>query len=299
MSDTAPLAKTRVGPGTYTNPTITVDEYGRITYAAPGKSLNNQILVDSPLTVSATFPQKIGINRASSNSAGIVQLEDSVTSDATDKAATARSVKKAYDQSSQALQAVSNATLNSVSARSDAEKAVESVASVIPLVNETQVSLSETKRDILKIRKDAESINLAINKKVNTFTFDAKGTLLVGTGSCTYVALPVGNAGEILTVDPGQPSGLKWVKPVLNTGAGLVGGPVSVEGEISLSETGILAGEYLNPTLTIDVHGRITAASDGIVAGAAHDNIVKITQLSRLVEKLSKKVTDLERRLNQ
>ena len=299
MTDTAPLAKTKVGPGTYTNATITVDEYGRITYAAPGKSFNNQILVDSPLTVSATFPQKISISAASTSSAGIVQLDDSVTSDAADKAATARSVKKAYEEASQARQAVSTATFDAAGARSDAKKAIEEVTAIGPLARELQINLSETQQDVLQIRKDAEFANFAINTKVSTSTFAAKGTLLVGTGSGTYIALSVGNSGEILTVDPEQPSGLKWVKPVLNTGEGLVGGPINIEGEISLSKTGILAGDYLNPTLTIDAYGRITAASDGLVAGAAHDNVVKITQLSRLVEKLSKKVMELERRLNQ
>jgi hypothetical protein len=299
MTDTAPLTKTKVGPGTYTNATITVDEYGRITYAAPGKSLNNQILVDAPLTVSATFPQQIGITAASTKNLGVVQLDDSVSSDATDKAATANSVKKAYEEASQARLAISLLTSGVATAKTEAKKAADDVAAIVPLTKTLQNNLTDVKQVAVQTRREVELLNFVLDKKLDTTSFTAKGTLLVGTGNGTFVALPVGNPGEVLTADPEQISGMKWVKPALKTGEGLVGGPISIEGEISLSKTGILAGEYLNPVLTIDVYGRIISAVDGILGGESYDSNLKVSQLSRMVEKLTKKITELERKVNQ
>jgi hypothetical protein len=43
-----------------------------------------------------------------------------------------------------------------------------------------------------------------------THAFTAKGQILVGTGNGTYIALPNGTDGQVLTVDSSQAAGVKW-----------------------------------------------------------------------------------------
>ena len=52
------------------------------------------------------------------------------------------------------------------------------------------------------------------------------------------------------------------------TGTGLVGGPITGTGTISMGTSGVTAGTYTLADITVDALGRITAASNG-VAGAA------------------------------
>ena len=51
----------------------------------------------------------------------------------------------------------------------------------------------------------------------------------------------------------------------INTGAGLTGGPITTSGTINLAISGVTAGVYTNPTLTVDSCGRILLASNNTV----------------------------------
>lgn len=93
---TIALTTTGVTPGTYTNPTINVDGYGRIFLASNGTSVSS-VTGSPPITITAGANPIIGINPASTASCGAVLLSDSINSTSSATAATSLAVKTAYD----------------------------------------------------------------------------------------------------------------------------------------------------------------------------------------------------------
>jgi len=89
---------------------------------------------------------------------------------------------------------------------------------------------------------------------------DGAVTLSAGTGAS--VVTDPSNPQNIIISAPGGGGGSGSVTEV-NTGIGLSGGPITTTGTIDLDNTGVAAGTYDLATVTVDLQGRITSASNG------------------------------------
>lgn len=147
----------------------------------------------------------------------------------------------------------------------DAPSATDTVAGIVELATnaETQTGTDAT-RAVTPAGAAATYVPLS--------TLTAKGTLIAGQAANSSVALPVGTIGQVLQVDPTTTSGLKWVTPAsgctgtvtqVGTGAALSGGPITTTGAIDLVVQGIAAGNYSNPSITVNCYGVITGISSG------------------------------------
>lgn len=101
-SGTISLAPSGATSGVYTNPTITVDNYGRITNAS-SNTVVNAINVTAPLTITGTTNPTLGVALATTTNTGVVQLSNAVNDPASTCAATTAAVKTAYDVAIQAI----------------------------------------------------------------------------------------------------------------------------------------------------------------------------------------------------
>jgi len=296
---TLALTQTGVAAATYSNPTITVDEYGRITYAAPGTLAGYPVQAQYPLQSDGLLPSTISIAAASTSARGSVQLNDTVTSTSTLEAATANAVRNTHlkactgcviavkanqkaiiacTNAANALSAASNAELEAGTALACANVAQNTANGAVIDAASAQSTADSALTLAVTANNTANTANNSANVRIPCSSFALSGDILVATGAGTFVNLGVGADGQVLTACSNCTSGVYWeclstiglgTVTQINTGTGLVGGPITSVGVIALDTTGVVAGCYINPTIEVNAEGQIVSATGGgtVVSG--------------------------------
>ena len=110
----------------------------------------------------------------------------------------------------------------------------------------------------------------------------------VTAGSYTSANLTVNAQGQITTVSNGSGGTVTEV----DTGTGLIGGPITSTGTISIANTGVGPGTYPFATVTVNAQGQLTSAVNNI--GTIDDIVSNLATLNDQVAVLQGQVSTLE-----
>ncbi len=105
------------------------------------------------------------------------------------------------------------------------------------------------------------SIGLAVDNTTGNIIITNTGVVSLNAGPGIGITSSGSGAYTITNTLPSTPTAGTVTQ--VNTGTGLTGGPITGTGTISLTDTGVAAATYTNPTITVDAQGRITFAAPG------------------------------------
>lgn len=254
----------------------------------PTITLTGGTATDSPkftFTIGNAYTSnEVGIGTATTGIYGVTKLSDATNSTATDLAATANAVKKAYDLAASKTSNVG--TITGVTAGTGLSGGGTSGNITINHSNSITAINSE---DLYKIKYDAQghitgaSVQLITDNTSNTDVTSTDTNLI--TGRTLYYQLAkkgyTTNTGTVTSVTAGTG---------LNTSAdqadSATKGSITTTGTLYLTKSGVTAGSYgpsanatpaynatFNvPYITVDAYGRVTAASTKTVKIPATDN---------------------------
>ena len=110
----------------------------------------------------------------------------------------------ATDAAAAAQADATQALADAAAAQSDATQALSDAAAA-------QSSANAAQSDATQALLDASAAQATANAAIPKATVQAKGDIIVGTGSAAYTNLTVGSAGYVLVADPTEAAGVKWV----------------------------------------------------------------------------------------